>query len=633
MITLGVITLVFSEALALAQGKAQGWSYYLTTPEVLFEVWVRLVGAALAGAALGSAVTLLLVFLLWLFPSRRERIAEVAIGVTVALIVFFVSRYALQLLIQWSYQWSHHSAIYDKLLLWAQFLIFVVALAVPRGKKELVSSLDGFLTEKMTRRTAIATVAGTAALVVTEFTLGKRLPIRERVGKKEGPRSNFLVITFDALCAEDMSFYGCKLATTPHIDAFARKSTVFTKFYSASTFTTPAVATILTGLYPSEDMVYHLQGSLRSVDAQRSLPHLLRDAGYTTGAFVTNPYAYYLAKTAANEFDELPEPNFPTGGMQGFWHATTPLHQDSGFGSRVDEYKDMEAVWAALARVPINRSIRYRPTAVFEEARRILANLPDGFFLWLHVVSPHRPYIPDAPDRNRFLPEAELRSFDEEVGERWQPHYPPSAQKQVDLRRMAYDEFVATADRAFGAFMEDLERSGKLQDTTVIVSADHGESFEGGVFEHRTAYLTRPVIHVPLVVRTPGQQEGRRIQVTGDQTSLPPTILELAGLPIPTSMRGPSLARWLKSEGDGEGEGLAFTQYLDRNSVFKPLTRGSVGAIDSEYEYVVYLDTKKGELRPLDRAEVWNLNRSTDNPARADSLRAAIRNRFPDLLG
>src|SRR6516162_488475 len=632
LITLGVFALVFTEALILAQGKAQGWTYYLTTREVWFEIWVRLIAAALAGIVSGSAVAVLLLPLLWIFRSNRQRIAEVAIRTAVVVIVFFVSRYVLQILIGWSYQHWQHRAIYDKLLLWMQFLIFVVALVVPRARKEVVTSLDVFLSEKMTRRTAIATVAGTAALVVGEYALRKRLPKHDRVSNGERPRSNFLVITFDALCAEDMSLYGCKLATTPNIDAFARQSTVFTKFYSASTFTTPAVATMLTGLYPSEDLVYHLQGNLRPSDAQRSLPHLLRAAGYSTGAFLTNPYAYYFAKSVENDFNALPEPNFPTGKMQNFWHATTPLHQDSGFGSRIDEYQDLEAVWSYLGRIPVNLSIRYRPSATFEEARQLLATLPDGFFLWIHVVAPHHPYLPDRADRGRFLPDAELRAFEEEFGDRWQPHYPPSQQSQVDLRRLGYDEFVATADRAFGVFMTDFERSGKLQNTTVVVSSDHGESFEGGVFQHRSAYLTRPVIHVPLIVRTSGQQEGHTVQVTGDQTSLAPTILKLAGLPIPASMRGPSLVRWLKGVDGGEGEGLAFTQYFDRSSIFKPLRRGSVGAIDSEYEYVVYLDTKKGELRPLDQAQVWKLNRGAENPERAKTLRAAIQSRFPELL-
>ena len=182
--------------------------------------------------------------------------------------------------------------------------------------------------------------------------------------------------------------------------------------------------------------------------------------------------------------------------------------------------------------------------------------------------------------------------------------------------------------------MADLESDGKLQNTTVIVSADHGESFEGGVYQHESAYQTRPVIHIPLIIRTPGQQDSRTVSVTADQTSLAPTILELAGVTKPESMRGPSLVKWLSGDAQGEGEGQAFCQYLEKNSVFKPLHHGTVGVIDgkSSHQYVLDLDTQKGSLRPLDEAQIWNLDRSAENPALAEQLRAAIYARFPELV-
>lgn len=191
---------------------------------------------------------------------------------------------------------------------------------------------------------------------------------------------------------------------------------------------------------------------------------------------------------------------------------------------------------------------------------------------------------------------------------------------------------AATGDRAFGAFLSNLEKSGKLQNTTVIVSADHGESFEGGVYQHNGPDLTRPVIHVPLIIRTPGQQEGHTVAFTADQTALAPTILDLAGQPKPDWMPGPSLVPWLKGNGQGQDEGLAFAQYFEKNSVFTPLRHGTVGVTDGQYQYVFYLDSQKGVLRPLKEAQIWNLDRSTEFPAQAAALRAAPHSRFPDLV-
>jgi arylsulfatase A-like enzyme len=627
--TLSFVGLGFAVGLRLASGKVQGWSFYLTASEVVFEAAVRLFFAALAGVVVGSTCTAVLAPFLWRFAASRERLAEWATRVAVVLVVFGDSRLALLALIKW----SNRGVRFTSELLIGHFVVFVIALCIPRARKEVVASLDGFLGEKMTRRMALATVGGAAALAATEFALGKTARTVKTALSPPRPKSNFLLITFDALSAEDMSLYGYRLPTTPNIDRFAAKSTVFTNFYSASTFTTPCVATIMTGVYPSEHHVHQLKGRVRTAKAGNSLPHAMRAGGYATGAFFSNPYAYYLAEGPQTDFDFLPQPTFQRGGLQRLWAATTPLHQNSGIGSRIDEYLDLQSVWNFVGRLPNNLHERYQAAASFEHAREVLAELPEGFFLWIHVMTPHGPYLPDSVERGRFLASNVQQVFEGEGAPQWKPHYEPDQQSVVDEWRLRYDEFMATADRAFGSFMSDMENSGKLRDTTVIVSADHGESFEGGIFQHGGSYQTRPVIHIPLIARGPGQEEGRRVAYTVDQTSLAPTILELAGQPKPEWMRGLSVAKWLNLNGQEEGEGMAFTQYLETNSIFKPLRHGSVGVIDgkSQHQYVLDLDTQKGSLRPLKEAHIWNLDRTAEKPVLAETLRAAIYSRFPDL--
>ena len=627
LISLGIVGLAFGEALILAPGKVQNWLHYLTTWEVVFEVAVRLIFAGLAGIVLGTIVTAALAPFLRHFSASRERLAEGTTRIAVFLVVFLDSRFAMTTLIEW----SRRGVRFIPALLIGHFLVFAVALLIPRTRKEVVSSLDGFLGKKMTRRVALATVGGAAALAATEFALGmKSRRVKAALGSSR-PKCNFLLITFDALNAEDLSVYGYGLPTTPNLDAFASKGTVFTNFYSASTFTTPSVATMLTGVYPSQHHVYQLQGRVSAKDAERSLPHVMRAGGYATGAFLSNPFAYYLVHGMENDYDLLPEPAFQKGGLQHIWNASRPLHQNSGIGNRMDEYTNLEWVWNFVGHPDL--AMRVRAVESFAEARKILTQLPDGFFLWVHVMTPHQPYRPDPEDRGRFVHSDDQRDFEEEPELRWKPHYEPDQQKQVDQTRLRYNEFITTADRAFGSFVSEMEKSGKLRNTTVVVSADHGESFEGGIFQHESPYQTRPVIHIPLIIRTPGQQEGRRIAFTADQTSLAPTILELAGQPKPEWMRGQSLAKLLNQNAQAADEGQAFTQYFERNSVFKPLHHGTVGVIDgrSQYQYVLDLDTQKGSLRPLKEAHIWNLDRSAENPELAEALRAAIYSRFPEI--
>jgi len=141
------------------------------------------------------------------------------------------------------------------------------------------------------------------------------------------------------------------------------------------------------------------------------------------------------------------------------------------------------------------------------------------------------------------------------------------------------------------------------------------ESLEGGIFRR-------------------GQQDSHSVAFTADQTALVPTILELAGQSEPDRMRGQSLLERLDREAQGEGEGMAFCQCSEKNSVFKGLRHGAVGVIDgkSQYQYVLDVVTRKGSLKPLNEAQIRNLDRSAENPGLAQQLCAIIASRFSELV-
>lgn len=627
LLSLAIVGLVFVEGLALAAGKIQGWSFYLTPFEVIYEIAVRMVATALIGIGLGTMGTVIASPFLWYFRESRERVVFFATHAAVVLIVFLDSRFAVPVLVKW----VNRGHRFIPALLIVHIVAFAILLCIRSTRKEVMTSLDSFLGRKITRAMVVLTVAGLVLLIGFQLAIRDGSDTVNAQEVPEHPKTNFLLITFDALNAEDMSLYGRELPTTPSIDAFARQATVFTNFYSGSTFTTPSVATMMTGMYPSESHVQHLQGDLDPEFRNKSLPQLLKGAGYSNAAFLSNPFAYYLGKSAGG-FELFPEPVFQQGGLERVWNASRLLHQDSGFGCRVDEYIDLESLWNSLFRLPGNLSMRFRPDATFGHAQQLLNQLPDGYFLWVHVITPHNPYLPDPADRGRFLPPDEVHTYEDSAGGRWKPNYPSDQQSLVDERRLRYDEFIATADRAFGAFMAEFAKSRKSQNTVVIVSADHGESFEGGVYQHSSPYLTRPVIHIPLIVKLPDQREGHKVAAPADQTAFAPTILELAGQSKPESMRGESLVKWLKQGNAEEEKGLAFSQYLERNSIFRPLEHGMVAVVDGKYQYVVDLETQKGALRPLNQAHFWNLDKTAENPARAEELRAAIHGRFPDLV-
>jgi arylsulfatase A-like enzyme len=249
----------------------------------------------------------------------------------------------------------------------------------------------------------------------------------------------------------------------------------------------------------------------------------------------------------------------------------------------------------------------------------------------VHVFAPHFPYLPEPPYLHRFLPGDELRTYTDFAA---LAGYKYTAAKQplIDKGRLRYDEWVAQADGAFGQFMEKLRSAGRLADTAVIVSSDHGESFQGGYLGHGSCEQLRPIVHVPLLVHLPGQTQRHDIAAAIDQTVLAPTILEIAGLERPDWIDGQSVLACMRGDTSTESR-AAFTQYFLPNSSFKPITRGTIGVIDGRNQYIFDLDRASGTLFELAQAHERKNELSRAAPARAADLRAQITRRFPDIFG
>ena len=231
------------------------------------------------------------------------------------------------------------------------------------------------------------------------------------------------------------------------------------------------------------------------------------------------------------------------------WDSLGILHQRQPFGSRAEEFDDFKHAWDYLPsslgdhnpRLFGHTRAEFPPSESFAQAKKLLDEMPPRFFLWIHVLAPHAAYLAEPPHLGQFLRSDEMRTAEEQLGIPWWPRYAPRNQSRVDKARLRYDEFLAETDDALGAFLGELESAGKLRDTAVIISADHGESFEGGVYTHGTDAQAAPEIHIPLVIHMPGQQHGSRVAVTADETALAPTVLDIAGLPRPDWMSGQSL--------------------------------------------------------------------------------------------
>lgn len=427
------------------------------------------------------------------------------------------------------------------------------------------------------------------------------------------------LITVDALSAEHTSLYGYSRPTTPNLERFALSSYTFDFFFSNSNYTTPSAASIVTGKLPWSHRIFQFSGFLRGAAQRETLPTLLRQHGYYTATISANYAATPIQQRILPNYDAVEY--VPPSGFGGYWFRLTNFvgskHQyvlDAALPNRVGMVKFLAEADSLLF------PFRYPSPAepVFDKARALLerSDIPQPCFVWTHILPPHDPYLPPAPYRDRFASvKDDLASGDfmKMQNKKALPHG-----VTPDELRARYDEMVLYADDVMGHYLDWLEKTGRLDRSIVIVSADHGESFEHDRYFHGGPNLDNDVIHIPLVIHLPGQKQGARISQPAQQADLLPTILDLLGGTAPSWTDGDSIKPAL--EGNSFPNRYIFSMNLEPDRVFNTISKGTLAVMDNEFKYVIHLDSQQEFLYryKADRSEEHNL--IADEPAAAKRL-------------
>jgi arylsulfatase A-like enzyme len=292
---------------------------------------------------------------------------------------------------------------------------------------------------------------------------------------------NVVLISLDTLRADHLSGYGYPRATSPSLDELViRTGTAFTNAVSTYPMTHIAHLSIFTGLFAA---ALPANGVLPAGAPVPMLTELLRDAGFTTIGVTEDALV-------AKEY---------------------------GFGRGFDHLVELHPEWADRARL------------VFARGGEFLRELRHRrFFLFLHTYKVHSPYLP-SPAYTTLL-----RTGGDEGAT--VPDVPPQFRNDRD----AYDQSIRELDDEVGAFLRTLDTEGVADRTLVIVLSDHGESFgEHGLPGHGLS-ANQEALHVALVLRGPGIVRGR-VETPVSLADVAPTILEVLGLAVPSSMQGRSL--------------------------------------------------------------------------------------------
>jgi arylsulfatase len=309
--------------------------------------------------------------------------------------------------------------------------------------------------------------------------------------RKVGSRPNVILIGMDTLRADALGAWGRMPSLTPNLDRLAEQSDIWPEAFTVFNATNPSFASMMTGLYGKSHGVYDLKTPLPR--SHTTLAEHLAGAGYDTFAVISASH--------------LGDHNSGLG---------------QGFGQVV------RATEHHAAELAVDTTLDW------------IADRKDGgrpFFVWLHLFDPHTPHTPPHPYALGFRPASALGL---DPVRAWVPFRQPGARTFTEPvlggQRDLYDGEVAYMDRQIGRLIGFLESRGRLDDTLLVLVADHGESLgeHGVLFRHVGLHDT--TTHVPLLIRWPGpERPGRRIAGLVETIDIFPTILKAAGLNPPAT--------------------------------------------------------------------------------------------------
>lgn len=346
-------------------------------------------------------------------------------------------------------------------------------------------------------------------------------------GPPDGP--NVLVVLWDTVRADRLGLYGHEAPTTPFLDAWARDARVFEDCTSTANSTMPSHASLFTGLLPSEHGAHNGRPYLD--DRFTTLAELVAARGWHTFLWSANPYVS-AHHNLAQGFEVEQHP----------WDAQWRERALAIVRDKLEPEEGSTELPDKLARGEVKSWGLHATGALAGEALGAwLDGLGDGapWFAFLNYMEAHRPLLPARRYRERFLDaDGVARSYriDRSWETLWRYDFGLHDYPEEDLAVLAatYDAALAELDDLLRELLEGLDAAGRLDDTIVVLTADHGEHLgEHHLLDHQYS-LYDELLRVPLVIRVPEELRDRlppgREPAPVEQFDLRPTLLELLGI-------------------------------------------------------------------------------------------------------
>jgi len=331
---------------------------------------------------------------------------------------------------------------------------------------------------------------------------------------------NILFIEIDTLRADHLGLYGYPVNTTPNIDELAKDAVVFDMAIGPAAGSQPSTSSMAIGKYLSR------HGTIVSLNAEldikeTTLAETLKAKGYITAGFVSG--VYIKAKYGlAQGFDTYNDR------MDFFeWvHTFDTFSLRETLSTFIPNYNSLMGQNTIKTEPEVNEE-------VFKWLKK--NNKYQPFYLYVHYIGPHSA-VP------------KLKKFDNPSNE------------TLGLIFKFYDAAIKYTDSNVEKLLNKIDELGIKDNTIIIITADHGQDFyDHGILGGESMFQS--MIHIPLIIRYPGELNAQRIRTPVSTIDIFPTLLDMLDIEIPEDIDGVSLLPLMKGEGTYGREFVASETY------------------------------------------------------------------------
>jgi hypothetical protein len=326
-------------------------------------------------------------------------------------------------------------------------------------------------------------------------------------------KPNIILLGSDGLNANNLSVYGYQRPTTPTMEKLASVSLVGENAFTNAAHSAGSVASMMLSKLTTQTRVLSTPDILQGKDSYLHLPGILKREGYYTAELGVIHYVDAYNLNLRNGFDMVNNRAF--GDRFSVLNSSGSGLDDALYfahllSDRISE-RLLHVFYIKKMEHPLshvkNTGDFYMDEERLEKLLDIITDSTSPFFVHVHMMGTHGP---------EFYPTVHEFSLGKTQDENWMTEF--------------YDDAILSFDNYLRIILDTLERTGKMDNTILIIYTDHGMRYQVND-------------RIPLIIHFPEEKFAGRIQANVQNLDIAPTLLDYLELPIPDWMEGTSLIR------------------------------------------------------------------------------------------